>query len=344
MMNKYDMISQMKKEIIMNFNTEFATNVMSVYGPPGDEGQVAKVIMDEIKDYVDEMYTDKLGNLIARKKGTGKKVMFSAHMDHLGMIVSFIDERGFCYFGFNGGINAATIVDTRVEFKNGAQGVVRKLNPADTGVVTFDKLYIDLGTLTKEGTEKLVQVGDVAVFKGDYYETDECIMSRSLDDRIACYTLAEAIKELPETQNDLYFAFTVQEEVGLRGAKVASYAINPDLFIAVDITSSGDFPGAPKMALKLGEGTAIKIRDNSLITPKHILDLMFDAAEEKEIKVQREVLLFGGTDAGAAQTQRAGIDAGVISIPTRHIHGSSETCAKSDVMESIRLVRAICEK
>ncbi len=329
----------------MTFNTEFAKKLISVYGPPGDEGQVAEILMAELKDYADDMHIDKLGNLLVHKKGKegGKKIQFSAHMDHLGMIVTFIDEKGLLYFGSNGGIRPANILDARVEFKNGVQGVVCTSNPKDTSKLAFDNLFIDLGTLSKEETLKLVQVGDVAVFKGDYYETKQCVMSRSMDDRIACYILAETLKQLGDTENDLHFTFSVQEEVGLRGARVASYNVNPDYFFALDITGSGDFPGAPKMALKLGDGAAIKLRDGSLLTPKHMSDLLIGLCEKNEIKYQREVLLFGGTDAGAAQTMRGGIDTGAISIPTRHIHGSSEICSKFDINECIRLTKAVCE-
>jgi endoglucanase len=166
-------------------------------------------------------------------------------------------------------------------------------------------------------------------------------MCRAADDRADCYVLIEAIKNHPATKSDVYYVFSVQEEVGCRGAKTAGYAINPDLAISLDVTATGDAPDGIKMDVKLGGGAAIKLMDKSLITHPDVKNLLTDLAKENKIKYQYEVLEFGGTDSGAIHTSRDGIKSGVISIPSRNIHSSGEIFSKEDILECIRLVEAI---
>jgi len=328
----------------MKFNSELMKKLSDCFSPSGREKNVREMIIDEIKDYVGEMKVDPLGNLIARKKGNGKKILFSAHMDQIGLIITHVDEKGFLRFSNVGGIHAKEIIGLRMIFDNGLEGVICQEELKDKEKLTMSKLYIDVASTNKEFVQNNFNIGDMCVFKSEYYETEDCVICRAADDRIGCYILIEAIKNHPATENDVYYVFSVQEEVGTRGAKTAGYAINPDLGIALDVTATGDSLDGIKMDVKLGGGAAIKLMDKSMITHPEVKDLLTNLAEENNIKYQYEVLEFGGTDAGPIHTSREGVPSGVISIPTRNLHSASEIINKQDVMECIKLVEAIVAK
>jgi len=322
------------------FNSELMKKLSDCFGPSGREKAIREMILEEIKDYADEISTDALGNLTARKKGTGKKILFSAHMDQIGTIITHVDKKGFLRFANVGGLNAEELLGLRMVFDNGLEGVICKEELKENEKVTMGKLFIDVASTDKEFISKNFRVGDMCVFKTEYYETEDCVICRAADDRIGCYILIEALKNHPETNNDVYYVFSVQEEVGLRGAKTAGYAVNPDLAIALDVTATGDTPDGIKMDVKLGGGAAIKLMDKSIITHTDVKDLLTNLAEENNIKYQYEILEFGGTDAGPIHTSREGVPSGVISIPTRNIHTSGEIFSKSDVEECVKLVNA----
>ncbi|MCL2002390.1 MAG: M42 family metallopeptidase [Oscillospiraceae bacterium] len=325
---------------------ETQQKLAAAFGPAGQEGSVADVIAEMAKPYADELITDRLGSLIAVKKGAGKtKVMFSAHMDSLGLIVTHIDENGFVYFSNLGGLSVWRIYGTAVRFQNGVRGVVFINGKADAKEPKLSDLYIDIGAKDEKSARGKVQVGDVAVFDQPTFTMgDGLLASPYLDDRIACVILLEAMRQIPETENDLYFVFSAQEEVGLRGARTAAYGIAPDVGIAVDVTATGDTPEAkPKMECKLRGGAAVKIMDASVICHPKVVAWLEAAAEREGIPHQREVLERGGTDAGAMQISRSGAYAGAISVPTRYIHNPIELCAVEDVEACVRLVRAACD-
>lgn len=322
------------------FNSELMKKLSDCFGPSGREKAIREMIAEEIKDYADEISTDALGNLIARKKGTGKKILFSAHMDQIGIIITHVDKKGFLRFANVGGLNAKELLGLRMVFDNGLEGVICQEELKDKEKVTMGKLFLDVASTDKEFISKNFRVGDMCVFKTEYYETEDCVICKAADDRIGCYILIEALKNHPETDNDVYYVFSVQEEVGCRGAKTAGYSINPDLAIALDVTATGDTPDGIKMDVKLGGGAAIKLMDKSIITHTDVKDLLTNLAEENNIKYQYEVLEFGGTDAGPIHTSREGVPSGVISIPTRNLHTSGEIFSKSDVEECIKLVNA----
>ncbi|NLY90590.1 MAG: M42 family metallopeptidase, partial [Firmicutes bacterium] len=188
-----------------------------------------------------------------------------------------------------------------------------------------------------------VGVGEMAAFDHSFVDLGERVVAKALDDRVGCAVLIEALKQVRNPQNDLYCTFTVQEEVGLRGAKTSAFGIEPDLAIALDVTGTGDTPEAPKLAMKLGAGAAIKVKDLSLITHPRVKDLLTELAEKNNIPYQFEVLPFGGTDAGAIHLTKAGIPAGVISIPCRYLHSPSEMVDLNDVEAAVRLVVAAME-
>ncbi len=328
----------------MNYNRELMKKLSDCFSPSGREKNIRELITNEIKDYADEITTDALGNLIARKKGNGKKILFSAHMDQIGLIITHVDEKGFLRFSNVGGIKPKEMPGIRMVFDNGFEGVVCCEEIKGKEEITMSKLFLDVASTNKDFVNSNFKIGDMCVFKSEYYETEDCVVCRAADDRIGCYILIEALKNQPSTDNDIYYVFSVQEEVGCRGAKTAAYQINPDLGIAVDVTLTGDSENGIKMDVKLGEGAAIKIKDVSVITHPDVKNLLTDLAIEKNIKYQYEVLESGGTDAGPIHLSREGVPSGCISIPTRCIHSAGEIFSKSDVMECIKLVQAVTEK
>lgn len=324
----------------MNFNSDLMKKLSDCFSPSGRENNIREIITEEIKDYVDEIKVDPLGNLIARKKGNGKKILFSAHMDQIGLIITHVDEKGFLRFSNVGGIHAKEIIGLTMVFDNGLQGVVCCEELKDNEKLTMSKLFIDVASTDPEFVKENFHIGDMCVFKSEYYETPDCTICRAADDRIGCYIQIEAIKDHPVTDNDVYYVFSVQEEVGTRGAKTAGYSVNPDLAVALDVTATGDSLDGIKMDVKLGGGAAIKLMDKSMITHPDVKNLLTNLAEENNIKYQYEVLEFGGTDAGPIHMTREGIPSGVISIPTRNLHSAAEIINKNDVFECIKLLKA----
>ncbi len=322
--------------------------LVEAFGPSGYEDQVRAVIKQEIAGLVDEVRVDALGNLIALKKGSGggKKIMLSAHMDEIGVIASYIDEKGFVRVGAIGGVRTLYEVMGRVQFANGTVGVIGVEKMDDPNKVPpMDKLFVDVGATSREDCP--VKVGDVACFLRPMVEMGDKLVSKAMDDRIACAVLIGTLRELSslhdaESPHDLYFVFSSQEEVGLRGATTSAYGIAPDLGLAVDVTLAPDTPEpAIKMAVELGKGPAIKVKDGGMLATPWVKDWMIATAEKNGIPYQLEVLLGGTTDARAIQTTRDGVPAGCLSIPTRYVHSPSETVSYADVQNSIKLMVAL---
>lgn len=327
----------------MEFNSKLLKELVTTYGPSGNESKICSYIKEQIKDYVDEIIVDNLGNLIARKKGTGKKVMIAAHMDQIGLMVTDIDDKGFLRFTNIGGISPFVSLNQHVIFENGVIGVI-SMEPIDNiSKLKLSNMFIDIGVKDKNEAEELVNIGDVCVYLPHYSENENTVFTGGLDDRIGCYVAIEAIRAIQNNKNDLYFVFTVQEEVGLRGAKTSAYKIDPDVGIALDVTGSGDTPKAKTFAVGLHKGTAIKVKDNSILTHPKLRNIMIDIAKENNIPYQLEVLEYGGTDSGAVHLTKEGVPSGVISIPTRYIHSTTEMVSKNDVLDSIRLLVKLLE-
>lgn len=307
----------------------------------GNEGEIREFIAGEVKKYCDELTVDAMGNLTARKKGTGKRIMFAAHADEIGIIVTDIDEKGFIRFSPIGGLDLRNLVHLRVCFANGTKGVIEAEEEAFKEKPSVSKLYIDIGADSGEDARKHAAVGDTAAFEGNFEVREGRVFSKALDNRAGCAVLIKALSEIGKTDNDLYFVFTVQEEAGLRGAKTAAYAIEPDIAFAVDVTDTGDIPSAPVMAVKLGGGAAIKVMDRSVICDAGLRAKMMETAEKNKIPYQPEIMTDGGTDAGAIHLTRAGVKTGGISVPTRYIHSPSETASTEDIENCARLVREL---
>lgn len=328
----------------MNFNSELLKDIIKVYGPSSNEALIREFISEEIKDYVDEMNVDALGNLIARKNGLGKKIMISSHMDQIGLMAIDIDEKGFIRFTSIGGISPYYSLSQQVIFENGTIGAVFAEPVEDISKLKLENMYIDIGAMTKEEAESRVNIGDICVYHTNFIENDNVVFSPYLDDRVGCFIAIEAIKAIKEPKNDLYFVFSVQEEVGLRGAQTAAYSVSPDIGISLDVTAHGDTPKAKKFAIGLHKGAAIKVKDNSMITHPKIRETLVNLAKTNNIPYQMEVLEFGGTDSGAIHTSKSGVPSGVISIPTRYVHSTVEMASKDDINNCKALLIAFLEE
>lgn len=313
--------------------------VGGAFGPSGREDAVREAIAAIAGEYIDDITTDALGNLICRKKGSGKKVLFAAHMDSIGVVATYIDEKGFIRFSQVGGLFKGDLINIVVRFANGTRGVISYEEKTPFKDLTLDNLFIDIGAKDRADAEKQVQVGDFAVFEAPRFEQNGVLCGPYLDNRIGCVTLLRAMEQIGETDNDLYFVFTAQEEVGLRGAGAAAFAVEPDVAIAVDVTDTGDLPERKTpMAVDMGKGPAIKVMDRSVICTPAVCAALEQAAHDCGIATQREILQCGGTDTAALQKARAGVQAGAVSIPTRYIHSPSEMCAVDDVENAAKLL------
>ncbi|HPT77607.1 MAG TPA: M42 family metallopeptidase [Candidatus Atribacteria bacterium] len=315
------------------------------YGPSGSEEDIREVIEKEVREYADEVYTDALGSLIAVKKGKGRKVMLAAHMDQIGLIVTGIDDNGFLRFSNVGGISPFNVIHRKVRFQNGVTGVVSyETELEDIRNLKLGKMYIDIGAKSKDEAKALVNIGDVAVYDAPMAVCGDRVTGCAMDDRAGCAVLVETLKRVRNTDHELYFVFTVQEEVGLRGARTSAYGIMPDIGISVDVTLTGDTPKSRPMAINLGEGPAIKVKDASVIAHPKVKELMIQRAREAGIPYQLEVLEAGGTDSGAIHLTGAGVPSGVISIPCRYVHSAQEMVDLKDLTQAVELLVTILEK
>lgn len=322
---------------------ELIRALVETFGPSGQEDAVRALLMDTLRDHVDEMRTDALGNLITLKRGAGggKRVMLASHMDELGLVVSHIDDKGFARFQTLGGVSPLTLTGARVRFANGTPGVIAWdywLQRRDAAP-KVEELFIDTGATSAEDAG--IGVGDIACYDRSFAEMGGRLTAKAFDDRIACAIAAQALLELEETPHDVYAVFTTQEELGTRGAMTAAFGISPDLGIAIDVTKNGDTPEAEPMAVSLGLGPAVKIKDSSMIAHPGVRDWMIATAEANGIPYQREVLAMGGTDARAIQMTKQGIPAGCLSIPCRYVHTPSEVVDYQDVLNSVKLLKAM---
>lgn len=322
---------------------ELLKKLTGAFGPSGNEDKVAEIIMEEIKPYVDEVKRDRLGNVIALKKGNGKgKLMMAAHMDQIGIMVTEVEKEGFLRFVNVGGIYPHVILGHNVVFANGTTGVIAMEGKVEMKDLKLRDMYIDIGASSREEAVKSVNIGDFGVFKSNFVVNGDRVSSGAMDNRVSCYIQIEAAKRMKQSEYDAYFVFTVQEETYTSGAATSAYAIEPDAAIAVDVTSTGDTPNCPRMAVKLGNGAAIKIMDRGMITHPKMKKFLEETAIKHNIKYQFEVLEFGGTDGMEIHVSRAGVPTGVISVPTRYIHTPIEMVSMSDVENVIDLlVKAI---
>ncbi len=316
---------------------ELTKRLVETWGPPGYEHRIRELIRGEVSGLADEIWIDGLGNLICRVGVGGKKVLIAAHMDEIGLMANYQEpESGYLRFASLGGLRNDTLNGNRVLFEDGTIGVIAVQNGGGKALSDF---YIDVQT---DSEENATPVGQPAGFMREMQVRGRRIIAKSLDDRIGCVVAIETMRRLGrQTPNELYFAFTVQEEVGLRGAKTAAQGVHPDIGIAIDVTGSGDQIRGQKMQVKLGGGAAIKVHDPGLIVPLAIKGWMVDRCEADGIPYQLELLAGGTTDASAIQMADAGVPNGCISIPTRYLHTTSETVDIGDVQACIDLLTGL---
>ena len=324
---------------------ELIKKLTDVTGPSGYEQNVRELVRAEIEGLADEVRVDMLGNLIARKgakQDGGLRIMLSAHMDEIGLIVTHIDDNGFARFSSIGGVAPVHCVGGRVAFLNGTRGLIYMDRPEQPDrMPSLENLYIDTGAADKASSA--VKVGDMAVFERPFLDLGKRVVAKAMDDRVAVAVLVETLRALQgkDSPHELVFVFSTQEEVGLRGATTAAYGVDPDLGVAVDVTRTGDVPKGVKMEVALGKGPAVKVRDSGMISDPRVVRWMADGAEQAGIPYQMEVLEAGTTDARAIQLTRAGVPSGCLSIPTRYIHSPSEMVDMEDVDNSVRLLVAL---
>ncbi len=321
---------------------ELIRKLVEAWGPSGYEHHVREIIQAEVADLADEITVDPLGNLICRVGQGGKKVMIAAHMDEIGVMATFIEKSGYLRFAPIGGLLHTTLLGSRVRFEDGTIGVIGVHDvwgESRTKVPELDAFYIDV---SDGNGGSPVQPGSPATFWRNLEVRGSRLIAKSMDDRISCVVAIETMRRLnKQTPNEIYFVFTVQEEVGLRGARPAAYGINPDVAIALDVTSTGDEIRNAKMAVKLGGGAAIKLHDLGLVVPPAVREGMIARAQADGIPHQLELLALGSTDAAGIQTARAGVPSGCISIPCRFVHTVSETVDINDVQASIDLLAGL---
>ena len=319
---------------------ELIKRLVETVGPSGYESAVRDLVRAEIGALADDIRVDAMGNLIARKgvkSAEGLRVMLSAHMDEIGVIATHIDDNGFIRFTTIGGVRAFTCIGGRVQFLDGTKGLIfMDRQEAPDRLPSIEQLYIDVGAPNRAACT--VKVGDVAAFDRPFIDLNGRLVSKAMDDRISVAVMIEALRALKSTPHEIYFVFSTQEEVGLRGATTSAYSIDPDVALSVDVTSVGDMPKSLKMEVSLGKGPTVKVRDSGMLSDPRVVRWMSETAEKAGIPYQLEVLEAGTTDARAIQLSRAGVPVGCMSIPTRYIHSPSEMVDYNDVQQAVRLL------
>lgn len=318
---------------------ELIKKLVEAFGPSGFEDQIRELIRDEIDGLADDVSIDAMGNLIVHKEGDGDglKVMIAAHMDEIGIMTTHITEKGFLRFTKIGGLRPQALMGGRIQFADGLIGTIytEKLETWNK-IHPLDKHYIDVGGTSREDCP--IEVGTTGGFLGPFIAQGTRRIAKSMDDRIGCAVAIEALKQLDQSHHDLYFVFSVQEEVGTRGAQAAANKLQPDVGLAIDVTMAGDTPEAPIMPVELGAGPAIKVKDAGMIAHSGLVRQMRARAEEMDIPYQLEVLEGGSTDARSMQIAGPGSAAGCLSIPCRYVHTPSEIVDIQDVENAVRLL------
>ncbi len=342
---------------------ELLTRLCSKPSPPGFEDGIRELIVEELKGVMDEVWIDSMGNVIGVKSGGGEgKVMLAAHMDEIGLMIKHVDKNGFLRFAPIGGWVDRILPGQRVLIRTLSGEVVKGvigckaphvMKPEEAKqVIPIDELFIDIGASSREEAEKMgVTPGAVAVIDRDVVRlgNPDIVSGRGFDDKVGVAVMIETIKELSSCAVDVYAVATVQEEVGLKGARVAAYSINPHVGLALDTTIASDMPGVDESSYitRLGKGPAIKVMDGKkgtgLIAHPAVRNLLIEVAKREGIPYQIEILTGGTTDASIIQLTREGIPAGTVSIPTRYVHSPIETINLNDVVNAVKLVKAFLE-
>jgi len=334
----------------MSINVKLLKAICEVPGTSGFEQRVRELVIKEVKPYVDSISIDNMGNVVTVKKGKkNKKVMVAAHMDEIGFIVKHIDDKGFLRFHTLGGFDPKTLTAQRV-IVHGKKDLVGVMGSKPIHVMTaeernkvvpIDNYFIDLG-MSKKEVEKYIEIGNPVTRQRELIEMGDCVNCKSIDNRVSVFILIETLKQLKNSPYDVYGVFTVQEEVGIRGANVSALKIQPDFGFGLDTTIAFDVPDAKEheYVTELGKGAGIKIMDSSTICDYRMVSYMKKTADKHKIKWQPEILPAGGTDTAGIQRMTAGgAISGAVSIPTRHIHQVIEMAHKQDIEACIDLLK-----
>ncbi|MBS3134384.1 M42 family metallopeptidase [Candidatus Woesearchaeota archaeon] len=319
------------------------------FGTSGNEGIIRNIISKEIKPYVDDLMTDKLGNLIAHKKGKEPKLMIAAHMDEIGLMTKSIDERGRIYFSNIGGINPLVLIGHSVYLiakKSKIHGVITTEELSNDFSVQrlpkIEDLFVDTGLSKKHLIKLGIRPGNYLILEhklNPYLGNKNLIAGKALDDRIGCYILVELIKQLENLRNEVFFVFTVQEEIGLYGAKTSAYRINPDWAVAVDVTNADDMSSHPTIIL--GKGPCLTIKDADMVSSRCLNNHLEKIAKKKNIPIQYDVSDFGATDAVNIAASKEGVASTVICIPVRNLHSTIGIAHKKDITNAIQLLKEL---
>jgi len=324
------------------------------YGVAGFEDEVRDVVVEELKRLCDEVRVDALGNIIAFKRGTGRKrrrLMLAAHIDEIGFLVTHVDDKGFCRLDPVGGINPQVCLARPVVIfgRKQVRGVIGSKPPhimkdeERKKAPTTEALFVDTLGLGKKAKD-LIPVGSPVAYEGGYFESGDCCVGKAMDDRVGVYVMIEALRALKKHRVDVFAVATAQEEVGLRGAMTGAFGIEPDVGVALDTTIAADVPGSQphQQVTRLGGGVAIKIKDSASISNPKLVRHLQELAEKHRIPWQPEILPRGGTDAGAIQRPR-GVPVVTLSIPTRYVHSPAEVVHKRDVQATVDLLARFIE-
>jgi putative aminopeptidase FrvX len=323
--------------------------LVSTPGVSGNEDKVRDLIKEEIKNYVDDISIDKLGNLIAHKKGEPPKVMLAAHMDEIGLMVRGIGEMGRILISSIGGVDPVMLLGERVhiETKKGIiHGVITTRDINDGEIVskipkTEEDLFVDTG-LSKKQLESIgVEVGAFLALERDLYflGSTKIICGKAFDDRIGCYILIELAKRLKNIKNEMFYVFTIQEEIGLVGAITSTYMVQPDWAIAIDTTETSDATG--EVIKTIGAGPCITIKDLQTVGNKTINKWLIDTAKKKKIPIQKDVTDVGVTDAATISITRGGVPCTVVCVPIRNLHTATSVAHKDDIENTIKLLEEL---
>ena len=334
------------------------------FGVSGQEQEVRDILYEAIRTEADEIHVDAIGNLIAARKarkpipdGVPMRIMIAAHMDEVGFMVTGIENGGSLRFAPVGGIDPRVVVGKQVVVgKERMPGVIgsKPIHLQDRTenkqVFRFDQLMIDVGASSKDDLEGKIKVGDYAAFAMSYRELDtspdglRTVMGKALDDRAGCALLVELLKG--DYAFDLYAAFTVQEEVGLRGARVAAYAIKPQIAFVLETTICDDLPKEKDVTdvTRLGAGPAITIMDKSIVADKRLVKLLVDTAEQEGIPYQFKSPGMGATDAGTIHLTQEGVPNAIVSTPCRNLHSMANLLSLSDYDKALQLMQAALQR
>ncbi|GMA48684.1 aminopeptidase [Alicyclobacillus contaminans] len=315
----------------------FVLELAAQVAPSGFEGAVRDLLLTRVREIADEVSVDALGNLLVRKSGQGKHIALVAHMDEPGFLVIHVDDEGFLRIVPIGDLAPHPLVNRPIQFTNGVRGVIGVEHGVKLQELTYDRLYVDIGATSAEEARRKVHVGLAGVVDAPVQELgDGCLAGRALDNRVGCAVALEVFRLAAARGQNVSVVFTAQQTVGARGARVATYQLQPDLAIVIDAAPAGDTPEGPRMDLRIGAGPAVKIMDGTAVVPLAVKDALISSAAEAGVDIQYEVWPRGLSDAGAVQLAVDGTAVGGVSYPARYVGGAVTMVNLSDATAAVQ--------